>query len=90
LWKNYLVDPPVDWDEVVSLGLVAWVPFDLCKLNLAAVVYHIWLQKNIAIRHGSTPSSEEQILNVILGYILSIESIVKGSLIKLSNQLWKH
>jgi hypothetical protein len=66
------------------------VPFDLCKLNLAAVVYHIWLQKNIAIRHGSTPSSEEQILNVILGYILSIESIVKGSLIKLSNQLWKH
>jgi hypothetical protein len=38
----------------------------LCKLSLAAVVYHIWLQRN-AIHHGySTPTSEEQILNAVI------------------------
>jgi hypothetical protein len=24
LWINSLVDPPVDWDEVVSLGIRIW------------------------------------------------------------------
>ncbi len=29
------------------------------------MVYHIWLYRN-AICHGSTPSSEEQILNAVI------------------------
>ncbi len=62
------MDPPVDWDEVVSLDVRNWRGGSLsaiqCKLSLAAVVYHIWLQRN-AIHHGYTPTSEEQILNAV-------------------------
>jgi hypothetical protein len=53
---------------VVSLGIRDWrsdsLSAILSKMSLAAVVYYIRLQRH-AIHHGSTPRSENQILNAV-------------------------
>lgn len=46
---------PVDWESVEIWGLNM----------LAAVVYHIWQQRN-ALLHGNNPRSEEAILAHIM------------------------
>jgi hypothetical protein len=53
----------------VSLGSRDWrgvsLSATLRELSSAAVVYHLWLQRN-GIRHCNTPRSEDQILNAVI------------------------
>ncbi|XP_062158862.1 uncharacterized protein LOC133866371 [Alnus glutinosa] len=72
---------PVDWEEVIW-----WFIKDLqgtslkanaCRLSLAAVVYHLWWQKN-ALLHGNTPKTEEDIVSQIKWQVGS-RLLAKGS-----------
>jgi hypothetical protein len=64
---NY-VNPPVLWDDVLSLGLQQWkkktLLATLCRLTFGASIYHIWRTRN-DIRHGGSPCTEEQLLQKI-------------------------
>jgi hypothetical protein len=74
-------NPPVDWEEVVQ-----WFVKDLqgtslkanaCRLSLAAVVYHLWWQRN-ALMHGNTPRTEEAIVSQVKWQVCS-RLLAKGS-----------
>jgi hypothetical protein len=58
----------VEWAEVVSWTAGALKgkgpQASLCKLCLAAVVYHIWRQRN-DLCHGNVPKTEEALVATI-------------------------
>lgn len=53
-----IVDPFVEWDDVVNWSIAAFkgkgLQVSLCKLCFAACVYLIWKQMN-DLWHGNTP-----------------------------------
>jgi hypothetical protein len=69
-WKNLLYSRRI-WTATMDACFFAGVPVDwesveIWGLNmLAAVVYHIWQQRN-ALLHGNNPRSEEAILAHIM------------------------
>jgi hypothetical protein len=48
-----------------------------CRLSLAAVVYHLWWQRN-ALLHGNTPRTEEDIVSQVKRQVGS-RLLAKGS-----------
>jgi hypothetical protein len=74
-------NPLVDWKEVIR-----WFVKDLqgtslkanaCRPSLAAVVYHLWWQRN-ALLHGNTPRTEEDIVSQVKRQVGS-RLLAKGS-----------
>lgn len=73
IWKEGMsrcnvLNPPVDWDEVVKLGMRKWnkksLNANICRLVLSSTVYNIWRNRN-EIKHGNHPKTEEHILQKI-------------------------
>jgi hypothetical protein len=74
-------NPPVDWEDVVR-----WFVDDLqgkslkvtaCRLSLAAVVYHLWPQRNDLL-HGNIPRTKEAIVSQVKMQVGS-RLLAKGS-----------
>lgn len=67
--KVFISDAAVAWLDIVSLvsnfGRATTYGRALCKLCLSAAVYYLWWQRN-ALRHGSVPKSEEQLLHSVV------------------------
>jgi len=64
-WGDCFFDVPTNWDEVKDWGpkTLRGKSLKNClgRLCFAAVVYHLWKQRN-ALLHGNNPRSEEDIL----------------------------
>jgi hypothetical protein len=63
-----VVDPPLEWNEVISwfkaMKSRNSLKIAICKLCLGAVVYHLWKRRN-DILHGNPPLSEEDLVSQI-------------------------
>jgi hypothetical protein len=74
-------NPPIDWEEVVRLFVKdlqgTSLKANACRLSLAAVVYHLWRQRN-ALLHGNTPRTEEDIVSQVKWQVGS-RLLAKGS-----------
>ncbi|GLT57396.1 hypothetical protein SLA2020_303710 [Shorea laevis] len=66
--KCSVLDPPTSWEDVLAWGVQHWgkktFHASVCCLVLGASIYHIWRTRN-EIRHGCSPSSEDQLLQKI-------------------------
>jgi hypothetical protein len=76
-----VVDPPVDWN-----GVVSWFKAEkyrnslkiaICKLCLGAAVYHLWRQRKDLL-HGNSPQSEEAMVSQIKWQVRA-RLLAKGS-----------
>jgi len=63
-----VLNPPICWDVVVSLGLQEWMGKTmkayLCWSVFGSTIYNIWRNRN-ALRHGNNPWSEDKLLQQI-------------------------
>lgn len=61
-------DPCVCWDQIMDWSIVflkgKGLKSILCKLCLAATVYHVWKHRN-DLCHGNSPRSEDLIISQI-------------------------
>jgi hypothetical protein len=65
IWCMHVLNPPICWDDVVSLGLHEWkgkiTKAYICRLVFNYSIYNIWRTRN-ALKHGNNPSIEEKLL----------------------------
>jgi hypothetical protein len=61
-------DPKLIWDDVSAWSSSAWkgksFAATVCKLSLAANVYHLWRRRNDLLR-GNPPRSEEALVTQV-------------------------
>jgi hypothetical protein len=61
-------DPKLIWDDVSAWSSSAWkgksFAATVCKLSLAATVYHLWRRRNDLL-HGNPPRSEEALASQV-------------------------
>jgi hypothetical protein len=80
--KDYLVlDPYVRWDQIMdwSIGNLRGksMKATLCKLSLAALVYHLWKQRN-NLCFANIPRTEELILITQIRWHVRMRLLHKG------------
>lgn len=73
IWRDMLnssliVDPYVEWEDVIKWGIKelrdGGLKSNLCRLTIGAVVYHLWKLRN-DLKPGNIPRSEEAIVKTI-------------------------
>jgi hypothetical protein len=84
-----VVDPPVNWDDVVNWFKVGVngksLKSALCNMCLGAAVYHLWRQRNDLL-HGNPHCSEEAIVSHIKWQVRA-RLLAKGSVKLIGNKL---